>query len=71
MFRPHGRRTELAGTDIANVDVELFFVGDCFGSRKLAFVIPGWSEGPDPESMVPQQYRERWIPGPHLRCAPE
>jgi hypothetical protein len=33
-------------------------------------VIPGWSEGPDPESMVPHECLEEWIPGLRLPAHP-
>jgi len=31
--------------------------------RNAMSVIPGWSEGPDPESITPQQDWAKWIPG--------
>src|ERR1700678_3319616 len=44
-------------------------------SRKLTSSLkPSFRDAPKgagPESIAPQEYLEKWIPGSHLRCAPE
>src|SRR5581483_10094528 len=41
------------------------------GGHAIYLVIPGWPEGPDPESISQSVPAAQWIPGSMLRIAPD